>query len=110
MAISAVELTTPIAEGLQITDHSLRVDLNDGRTISVPLAWFPRLLHASAKERGNWRLIGRGHGFHWEDLDEDISVEGLLAGRPSGESQASFKKWLEARSTGSRRRAPRRRA
>ena len=74
--------------------------MNDGRTISVPLEWFPRLVHATRAERNNWRLIGRGHGIHWEDIDEDISVEGLLAGRPSGESQESFKKWLSQRKTG----------
>jgi hypothetical protein len=78
-----------------MTEDTLSVDLSDGRTISVPLAWFPRLLHASPAERNNWRLIGKGQGVHWEDIDEDISVESLLAGRRSGESQASFKKWLE---------------
>jgi hypothetical protein len=79
----------------------LHVDLSDGRSISVPIAWFPRLLHSSEQERNNWRLIGKGHGIHWEDIDEDISVEGLLAGRPSGESQESFKKWLTNRSASS---------
>jgi len=54
-------------------------------------------MHATPEERNNWRLIGRGHGIHWEDIDEDISVEGLLAGKPSGESQASLKKWLNQR-------------
>lgn len=113
MTISAVEPTTPNAEHVQLSADSLSVELRDGRTISAPLAWFPRLLHASARERGNWRLIGRGQGIHWADLDEDISVEGLLAGRPSGESQASFKKWMKARSarptnrSTSRRRTPR---
>lgn len=76
---------------------TLAVQLDDGRAISVPLAWYPRLLHATTEERDNWRLIGKGQGIHWNDLDEDISVEGLLAGRPSGESQASFGRWLEAR-------------
>ncbi len=76
----------------------MSVDLSDGRSISVPIAWFPRLLHASGQERNNWRLIGKGRGIHWEDLDEDISIEGLLTGRPSGESQESFKKWLDKRS------------
>ncbi len=75
----------------------MTVDLDDGRTLSVPLEWFPRLLHATPKERKNWRLTGRGHGIHWEGIDEDISIEGLLAGKPSGESQASFKKWLKMR-------------
>ncbi len=83
--------------GLEVTNDILIVELNDGRAISVPLAWYPRLLHATPKERGRWRLIGRGQGINWDDLDEDISVEGLLAGRASGESQASFKRWLEGR-------------
>ena len=82
---------------MRVTEDTLSVDLSDGRTISVPLEWFPRLLHAKPKERNNWRLIGRGHGIHWEDIDEDISVEGLLTGKPSGESQKSFKKWLSQR-------------
>ena len=81
-----------------LTDHTLSVDLSDGRTISVPIAWFPRLLQTSKQERNNWRLIGKGQGIHWEDIDEDISVEGLLVGKPSGESQESFKKWMAKRS------------
>lgn len=97
MSISAVEITVPTAQSVKITDDSLSVDLSDGRTISVPLAWFPRLVHATKEERNNWRLIGKGHGIHWELIDEDISVEGLLAGRPSGESQLSFSRWLEKR-------------
>ncbi len=98
MSISINEISAPTAENLIITDDTLSVDLCDGRTISVPLAWFPRLLHSTPQERNNWRLIGKGHGIHWEDIDEDISVEGLLEGRPSGESQFSFKKWLAGRS------------
>lgn len=97
MSISALELATPTAEEVHVTEDTLTVELSDGRTISTPLAWFPRLLHGSPRERRNWRLTGRGQGVHWLDLDEDISVEGLLAGRASGESQASFKKWLESR-------------
>jgi hypothetical protein len=77
-----------------ITADSLTVDLNDGRSISVPLAWYPRLLHGTPEERSNWRLIGNSEGIHWPDLDEDISVENLLSGKPSGESQDSFKRWL----------------
>ncbi|MBI5586173.1 MAG: DUF2442 domain-containing protein [Deltaproteobacteria bacterium] len=99
MRITANRLTVPFAEKLKITRDALQVDLSDGRTISVPLAWFPRLQQATSLERNNWKLIGKGQGIHWPDIDEDISVEGLLAGRPSGESQASFKKWLEGRST-----------
>jgi hypothetical protein len=75
----------------------LIVELVDGRTISVPVAWYPRLAHGSASERNHWRLIGAGEGIHWPDLDEDISVEGLLAGRQSGESQASLRRWLQTR-------------
>jgi len=98
-----VESEVPNAEAVTATEDTLSVDLSDSRTISVPLAWFPRLAHATQEERHNWRLIGKGQGIHWEDIDEDISVEGLLAGRPSGESQASFKKWLDSRKPRRRR-------
>jgi hypothetical protein len=97
MTISVNEIEIPYAEAVTVTEDTLSVDLSDGRTVSVPIAWFPRLLYATPEERQNWRLIGKGHGIHWEDLDEDISIEGLLAGKPSGESQMSFKKWLESR-------------
>lgn len=85
------------AQKVSITADTLAVDLNDGRSISVPLAWFPRLLHGTPEERSNWRFIGDREGIHWPDLDEDISVENLLLGKPSGESQKSFKRWLEKR-------------
>jgi len=97
MRTSAVEKELPKALDVTVSDETLFVELSDGRTISVPLAWYPRLLHATREERKNWRLIGRGHGVHWEEIDEDISVEGLLTGKLSGESQASFKKWLKDR-------------
>ena len=97
MSTSAVEIQIPNAESVTITDDALTVELSDGRTISVPLAWFPRLLHATPEERDNGRFIGKGHGIHWEDIDEDISIENLLAGNPSGESQTSLKKWLQSR-------------
>ena len=100
MSISAIEIEIPLAQAVRVTQDSLHVDLADGRTISVPLAWYPRLLLATADERKRWRLIGRGRGIHWEAIDEDISVEGLLAGRASGESQTSLKKWLNSRSSG----------
>lgn len=99
MVILAAESAIPTATDVVVTDDTLGVDLSDGRSISVPLGWFPRLVNATRKERKNWRLIGRGQGIHWTDLDEDVSVEGLLLGKPSAESQASFKKWLIARST-----------
>lgn len=97
MRTSTVEAEVPTAESIAVTEDTLSVDLSDGRTIAVPLAWFPRLAHGSARERKNWRVIGKGYGIHWEDLDEDISVENLLLGQPSGESQASFQKWLSSR-------------
>ena len=84
-------------ENVKVTTNTLLVELSDGRTITAPLAWFPRLLHGTAKERNHWRFIGRGEGIHWPDLDEDISVEGLVLGKPSGESQPSFARWLEKR-------------
>ncbi len=85
------------AEDIVVTDDTLTVDFADGRSISVPLAWYPRLVHGTPRERNNWRIIGNGEGFHWPDLDEDLSVEGLLLGRPSGESQRSFQRWLDER-------------
>ena len=90
----------PQAQEVAVTEDTLTAELSDGRTISVPLAWYPRLVYASQKERDNWELIGGGQGVRWPDLDEDLSVEGLIAGRPSGESQRSFKRWLEAKRAG----------
>jgi hypothetical protein len=97
MTSSAIDLRVPEVLAVRVSDDALTVDFNDGRTLSVPLAWYPRLLHATAEERAQWRLIGRGEGIHWPDLDEDISAEGLLLGRPSGESQRSFQRWLASR-------------
>jgi len=97
MRSSAVEPGSPLAQRVKVTDESLVVDLADGRTISVPIDWYPRLVHGSREERAKWRLIGRGAGIHWPDLDEDISVDGLLAGQPSNESPASLRQWLKSR-------------
>jgi len=98
MSTSQSELTQVVhARGVAVTEDAVTVELSDGRTLSVPLAWYPRLLHGTPEERNHWRLIGDGEGIHWPDLDEDISVENLLFGQPSGESQRSFKRWLEAR-------------
>ncbi len=85
------------ATGVHVTEDSLTVDLADGRSISVPLAWYPRLLHGSLEERNRFRFIGGGEGIHWPDLDEDISVEGMIAGRSSAESSRSLQRWLESR-------------
>ena len=97
MTTLAIEIRMASVQSITATDDSLIVDLSDGRTVSVPLTWFPRLLHGTPTERNHWRLIGDGEGIHWPDLDEDISVENILAGKPSGESQKSFKQWLEKR-------------
>ena len=97
MSTSTTEMQIPEATRVIVDEVSLTVELVDGRTVSVPLLWFPRLVDATPAERGNWRLIGRGEGIHWPDLDEDISVAGLLAGKRSGESQRSLKRWLETR-------------
>jgi hypothetical protein len=81
-----------------VTDEALIIELMDGRTISVPLAWYPRLWYGTPRERSHFEIIGDGEIIHWPDLDEDLSVAGILAGRRSGESPASLKKWLAARS------------
>src|SRR5438128_799827 len=92
------------AIAVSVRGEELAVDLLDGRTIIVPLGWYPRLLPGTLKERKNWRLIGRGQGIHWPDLDEDVSVHNLLAGKPSGESQRSFKQWLQRRGSPGKKR------
>ena len=97
MSTSATETVLPLATSVAVTDDTLTVDLRDGRTVSVPLEWYPRLLHASSEERQNWRLIAGGEGVHWADVDEDISVSALVAGRPSGECAESLQRWLAAR-------------
>ena len=97
MSISAVETKIPNAISVEVSGKALSVKLSDGRTVSISVDQYPRLAHATKQERANWRIIGRGHGIHWEDLDEDISVEGLLEGRRSGESRTSLTSWLLAR-------------
>jgi hypothetical protein len=97
MTTLAIEIRMVQIKSVSISDDTLTVDLSDGRTISVPLNWYPRLLHGNPEERVKWRLIGKGEGIHWPELDEDISVENLIYGQPSGESQKSFQKWQESR-------------
>jgi Protein of unknown function (DUF2442) len=101
MSISTADAPSVAATHVAVTDDTLTVELSDGRTISAPLAWYPRLLNGTADERSSWRLIGQGHGIHWQALDEDVSVENLLAGKPSGESQRSFAEWRRRRKSGS---------
>ena len=100
MAISTVSIEVPGAMTIEVTEDTLTAELSDGRTIAVPLAWYPRLVHATPEERDNWEIHAAGQHLHWPDLDEDLSVEGLLAGRPSGESRRSFKRWLAAKRAG----------
>jgi len=97
MTSSAIDETPVPVQDVRLTSKALEVVLRDGRTLSVPLEWYPRLAHGSPRERQRWRLIGGGIGIHWPDLDEDISISGLLAGLPSGESAKSLKQWLASR-------------
>jgi hypothetical protein len=89
--------TEPVASQVTVTDDKLIIDLADGRSISIPLAWYPRLLHASPSERQNWQLLADGYAIEWLDLDEHIGIDGLLAGRRSSESKRSFNRWLATR-------------
>ncbi|OGQ78873.1 MAG: hypothetical protein A3F90_09235 [Deltaproteobacteria bacterium RIFCSPLOWO2_12_FULL_60_19] len=93
----AAEKREPRARSVAVTEESLTVDLTDGRTIIVPLAWYPRLWHGTPEERNRFEIFGDGAYIHWSDLDEDLTVDGLLAGLPSGEAPQSLKKWLEGR-------------
>jgi hypothetical protein len=97
MTTSPIDHWPVFAQTVHVTVDTLTVDLADGRGISVPLSWYPRLAHGTPAERTNWRLIGRGEGIHWPELDEDVSIENLLNGSRSGESQQSCKQWLAAR-------------
>jgi hypothetical protein len=99
MISSARDSIEAHASRVRVTRTTIIVDLVDGRSVSAPIAWYPRLLHGSPAERDHWRLIGQGEGIHWPDLDEDISVRGILAGNASGESQLSLKRWLASRSS-----------
>jgi len=87
-------------EEVAVDSSRLSIDLSDGRSVTIPLVWYPRLLHATVMERNHWELIGDGQGIHWPDLDEDLSLEGLLNGRPSFESPESFQKWISKREAG----------
>ena len=97
---SAETLTLSRVVHVNIDDDTLSVDLEDGRTISVPIGWYPRLAYGSPAERANFQVSGAGYGIHWPDLDEDIGVEGLLLGKKSTENLASFERWLKNRRKG----------
>lgn len=100
MTISTLRFEVPAAIALNVTEDTLTVELGDGRTVSVPLCWYPRLVHATPEERNNWEIHAAGQHVHWPDLDEDLSVEMFLTGRKSGESRHSFKRWLRAKKAG----------
>lgn len=97
MSSSTTNVATVYAQSVSVSEDTLTVEPSDGRSLSVPLAWYPRLVHGTREERSNWRLVGRGARVHWPALDEDLSVENLLAGRASGESQRSLKRRLSQR-------------
>jgi len=99
MTSSPIDLSSVRAKGVGFGDETLIVDLMDGRILTVPIAWYPRLAHGTSMERTHWQLIGGGSGIHWPDLDEDLEVEDLLVGRRSGETAESLKQWLERRRT-----------
>jgi hypothetical protein len=106
MSTSSAAIEAATVKNVRVSSRALIVELNDGRTVSVPVAWYPRLAHGSVKERQKWELIGPGIGIHWPALDEDISVEGLLRGSPSGESAESFKRWQASRGPANMRLQP----
>ncbi len=109
MSSLGVDIPEARAQSVSLSDEALSVDLVDGRTVIVPLLWFPRLWHGSKEERNNFEIFGDGAYLHWPDLDEDLTVAGLLEGKRSGESATSLKKWLAARKTNRKKQTRRRR-
>jgi hypothetical protein len=107
MSSLAVDVQEARAQSAKVSDEALTVDLVDGRTIIVPLVWFPRLWHGRPEERDHFEIFGDGTYIHWPDLDEDLTIAGLLAGRQSGESPESLKKWLGSRKARHKRRGAR---
>ncbi len=93
----AVTLALPRITAVRVSDDTLTVDLEDGRTLSVPIGWYPRLAYGTSAERERFEISGAGYGIHWPDLDEDVGIEGLILGKRSTESPASFERWLSAR-------------
>lgn len=94
---AVITLALPRIVRVTVTDDTISVDIEDGRTVSVPIGWYPRLAHGTPEERAAFQISGAGYGIHWPDLDEDIGVEGLLLGKKSTESPSSFERWLQKR-------------
>ena len=103
MLSATATFVLPRVVSVTVTEDTLSVDLEDGRTVPVPIGWYPRLVYGTSAERANVQISGAGYGLHWPDLDEDIGVEGLLIGRQSSESPASFERWLQKHKTSSDR-------
>ena len=97
MSSLMTEIEIANAVKIFVSDETLTVGLDDGRFLSIPVSWFPRLMYGTKEERDNYGFIGNGSGIHWPDLDEDISVQGVIAGHHSLESQKSLDKWLKSR-------------
>ena len=97
MSSLVVEIEEARAQRVEAGEDALTIELTDGRVVMVPLAWYPRLWYGTAEERAHFEIIGGGTLVHWPDLDEDLSVAGILAGRRSGESPQSLKRWLAER-------------
>ncbi len=95
---SAVIITSlPRIVNVTVTNDTLSADLEDGRTIGLPIGWYPRLAHGTPEERAAFQISGAGYGIHWPELDEDLGIEGLLLGKRSTESASSLKQWLDRR-------------
>jgi len=97
MSSLVIEIQEARAQRVEVNEDTLTIELVDGRVVMVPLTWYPRLWYGTAEERAHFEIIGDGTLIHWPDLDEDLSVAGILAGRRSGESSQSLKKWLAER-------------
>ncbi len=100
MSISTDKRSEVLATNLRFSQESLIVDLADGRSVTLPLSRYPRLVHPTKQERENWEMLFDGEGFRWPDLDEDLSVDGFVKGRPYGEGKRSFERWLKAKNEG----------
>jgi hypothetical protein len=106
MPTSALAADSAVARNVRVTGEHLVIDLRDGRVVSVPLSWYPRLAAGTPAERKRWELIGAGIGIHWPDLDEDIEVGALLLGLASTESPTSLRRWRASRRPANKRMEP----